>query len=173
MAKPRQTRLDGWTLARQQVFLSTLAKCGSVTKAAETAGMSASSAYRLRCEERHATFRTAWEAAMVTAVQALRDSAMERATMGEERPLYSEGKLVGTQRVFDNRLAMFLIQMNGRQPMAHNYMKPAEDRWIHPADDFGGLLACFGPEPPVETPPPPRRDLRELKADQDKDSPAA
>lgn len=156
MTQTPALRLDGWTPARQRLFIETLSQCGSVTKAAETVGLSPSSAYRLRSRKENAHFRMAWEAAMVTALQTLQDSAMERATQGEERPLYSDGRVIGTHRVFDNRLAIFLMQMNGGlRHQAVSFRWNSATRRGHPADELGRLLET------MEGEGDPRCELRE------------
>lgn len=45
---PLRQRSDGWTAARQGLFIGTLAQTGSVAAAAKAAGMSRMAAYRLR-----------------------------------------------------------------------------------------------------------------------------
>jgi hypothetical protein len=58
---PRRARRDGWTDARQQVFIAELARTGCVRKAALAAGMSRESAYRLRRRAGAESFAAAWD----------------------------------------------------------------------------------------------------------------
>lgn len=67
---PRRARHDGWTPARQAAFLAGLAATRSVSAAAASVGLSASSAYRLRRHPAAAAFRTSWDAALVAAAPA-------------------------------------------------------------------------------------------------------
>ena len=63
--KPRpQTRRDGWTLKRQLLFIQTLSRTRSVTRAAASVGMSRESAYRLRKRDSGGLFTAAWAFAL-------------------------------------------------------------------------------------------------------------
>ena len=64
-AKPR---FDGWTPARQLVFLEVLARTRSVSAAARSVGVSREGAYRLRRRPEAALFRAAWDRAIVRRV---------------------------------------------------------------------------------------------------------
>ncbi len=61
---PRRARHDGWTPARQASFLAALAETRRVAVAATAAGLSASSAYRLRRHPAAIDFAAAWDAAL-------------------------------------------------------------------------------------------------------------
>jgi hypothetical protein len=120
--KPRQTlpaftpvprhynRHDGWTPERQRGFIEALADTGSVRHAAHAVNMTPEGAYLLRRHAEAVSFRRAWEAALALGVQRLEDVAMERALHGVEQPVYSYGKLVGTRRVVNDALLMFLLR---------------------------------------------------------------
>ena len=103
-------RHDGWTPERQRGFIEALADTGSVCAAAHAVNMAPEGAYQLRRHEEAHEFRQAWEAALALGVQRLEDVAMERALHGVEVPVYSDGKLVGTRRVYNDRLTMFLLR---------------------------------------------------------------
>lgn len=62
--KPRKTRRDGWTPARQILFLDLLARTGSVTRAASGVGMSRESAHRLRERPGAELFAGLWDKAI-------------------------------------------------------------------------------------------------------------
>ncbi|WP_295638356.1 hypothetical protein [Novosphingobium sp.] len=109
---PRHT---GWTPERQLGFIEALADLGSVRAAANAVGMTPESAYMLRRHEQATGFRKAWEAALDRGVERLEDAAMERALNGVEVPVYSYGKLVGTRRVFNDRLLMFILRNRAAQ----------------------------------------------------------
>ena len=108
-------RHDGWTPERQRGFIEALADLGSVRAAANAVGMTPESAYMLRRHEQAAGFRKAWESALDRGVERLEDTAMERALHGVEVPVYSYGKLVGTRRVFNDRLLMFILRNRAAQ----------------------------------------------------------
>jgi len=108
---PRQRRRhDGWTQERQRGFIEALADLGSVKAAARAVGMTAESAYQLRRHPEAAGFRKAWEAALSLGVARLEDVAMERALHGVEVPVYHFGAVVGTRRVYNDRLLMFMLR---------------------------------------------------------------
>jgi hypothetical protein len=108
---PRQCkRYDGWTPERQQRFIEALADTGSVAAACRMVGKSTVSAYYLRRQPGADSFREAWEAALDLGVQRIEDAAMDRALNGVEVPVYSYGKLIGTRRVYNDRLLMFMLR---------------------------------------------------------------
>lgn len=108
---PRQTsRHDGWTDERQRRFIEALADTGSVKAAAHRVNMTPEGAYLLRRHAQGASFRQAWEAALALGVQQLEDIAMERALYGQEVPVYSYGKLIGSRIVHNDRLLMFMLR---------------------------------------------------------------
>ncbi|MBB4860111.1 hypothetical protein HNO88_003452 [Novosphingobium chloroacetimidivorans] len=104
------TRHDGWTPERQRGFIEALADTGSVKHAAHAVNMTPEGAYLLRRHPEATSFRRAWEAALSLGVQRLEDVAMERALHGVEQPVYSYGKLIGTRRVVNDALLMFLLR---------------------------------------------------------------
>ena len=108
---PRQCkRHDGWTPERQLRFIEALADTGSVTAACRIAGKSTFAAYYLRRQPGAESFRQAWEAALDLGVQRIEDTAMDRALNGVDVPVYSYGKLVGSRRVYNDRLLMFMLR---------------------------------------------------------------
>lgn len=108
---PRQCqRHDGWTPERQHAFIEALADTGSVKAAARAVNMSPEGAYLLRRQPGADSFRAAWTAALDLGVQQIEDIAMERALHGIDVPVYSYGKLVGTRRVYNDRLMMFMLR---------------------------------------------------------------
>lgn len=108
---PRQcNRHDGWTAERQHGFIQALADTGSVKAAARRVNMTPEGAYLLRRHPDAASFRKAWEAALALGVQQLEDIALERALHGQEVPVYSYGKLIGSRIVHNDRLLMFMLR---------------------------------------------------------------
>ncbi|ARU16478.1 hypothetical protein [Croceicoccus marinus] len=103
-------RHDGWTPERQRRFIEALADSGSVKRAAHAVNMTPEGAYLLRRHKHGEEFRKAWEAALALGVQRLEDAAMERAIHGVEVPVYHFGQIVGTRRVYNDRLLMFLLR---------------------------------------------------------------
>ena len=106
----KKDRSNGWKPAVQRAFIEALADTGSVAAAARMVGRAAEGAYALRRHPQGKSFRKAWEAALAAGVQRLEDIAMERALNGVEQPVYSYGELVGTRRVYNDRLLMFMLR---------------------------------------------------------------
>lgn len=122
---PADQRADGWTAQRRVHFLDALWEGASITGAAQAAGMTPHSARKLRL--RAPAFRDAWDEAVAVAVQALADTAFDRALNGSERPIYHRGKLVGHRTVHHDRLLMRLLSI--RDPL--NYAPIDErERWL-------------------------------------------
>lgn len=108
---PRLTkRHDGWTPERQRGFIEALGDCGSVKSAAHAVNMTPEGAYNLRRHAQAGEFRKAWEAALALGIQRLEDVAMDRALNGVEVPVYSYGKIIGTRRIYNDALLMFLLR---------------------------------------------------------------
>lgn len=113
-AAPRRNSI---TPDRQRAFIAELAACGIVTQAARAIGASLEALYRLRLMPGAEGFAAAWELAIDRGIARLEDCALERAIQGEERPIVSAGKLLGTWLYHDNKLLMFLL----RQRRAERY----------------------------------------------------
>ncbi|MXP46427.1 hypothetical protein GRI43_03335 [Altererythrobacter luteolus] len=121
---PRQgNRHDGWTEQRQRAFIEALADTGSVHAACKAVDMSQPGAYYLRRQPGAESFRAAWQAALDLGVQRIEDTAMDRALNGVEVPVYSYGKLVGTRRVVNDRLLMFMLRNRAPERFAEGSAK--------------------------------------------------
>lgn len=105
----RQRRCDGFTPARQVVFLDALARCGVVADAARAAGISRDTAYALRNSAKGAAFALAWEAALLKSRPRLADELESRALNGVVDRIYRNGELWGERHRHDNRLAMAVL----------------------------------------------------------------
>lgn len=110
----KKRRKDGWSPDKQRAFIETLADTGSVATAAQTVGMSESSAYRLRRAPGAEAFDRAWSAAIDVASKKLLDAAFERALVGTDEPVFDrEGHRVGRRLRQSDRLLMFLLRAYG------------------------------------------------------------
>jgi hypothetical protein len=108
---PREKdRSNGWKPEVQLAFIEALADTGSVKAACKAVGRADHGAYQLRRHPEGAEFAAAWEAALAHGVRKIEDVAMDRALNGVEVPVYSYGKLVGTRRVYNDRLLMFMLR---------------------------------------------------------------
>ena len=100
-------RLAGWSAERQKLFLIALAETGSVHLAADSARLSARSAYLLRV--RSQAFAKAWAVAEQLAVGRLASMAFDRAINGRVEQVYREGELVAERRVPNDKMLMWLL----------------------------------------------------------------
>lgn len=122
----RRSRHDGWTAERQRGFIEALADTGSVKAAAHAVNMTPEGAYLLRRHPQGQEFRKAWEAALALGVQRLEDVAMERALHGVEVPVYCYGKVIGSRRVYNDSLLMFLLRNRSPKRFAADALNGAD-----------------------------------------------
>ena len=107
----RQSRPDGWSDARQRLFIEALADTGSVLEAAMLVNMTAKSAYALRRAPDGQGFAAAWDMAIRQAALKLADVAFERAMIGSDEPVFDRnGERVGRRFRVSDRLLMFLLR---------------------------------------------------------------
>lgn len=103
-------RSNGWNPEIQRDFIEALADTGSVRSAARAVGRSEVGAYQLRRHPEGDSFARAWEAALKLGIQKIEDVAMDRALNGVEVPVYHFGQIVGTRKVYNDYLLMFLLR---------------------------------------------------------------
>lgn len=96
------------TVEHREDFLKTLAATGNVSLAAQAAGMSRQSLYRLRRLDR--AFAEAWADALDEAVDALEAEARRRAVEGTMRPVFYRGQVVGEMRHYSDAMLMFMLR---------------------------------------------------------------
>lgn len=94
----RAPRRNSITPERQRAFIAALAATGIVTQAARAIGASLEALYRLRHQPGAEGFAAAWNEAFERGTLRLEDCALELAIRGEELPIASGGKLLGTYR---------------------------------------------------------------------------
>lgn len=105
----RTARPAGWTATTDDRFIETLAESANVTKSADAAGVSVSSAYRRRA--RDASFRARWSEALATGYAALEMEMLRRALHGRPK----EVKVNGESRIitdYDDRIGLALLKMH-------------------------------------------------------------
>lgn len=110
--KPFRHRHDGWTPARQLVFLATLAETGCVTDACRAAGLTGTSARR--AYKRMPDFADRWDAALAKPRPVLVQAAFDRAVHGVEVAIRRNGRVVATRRRYSDGLLRFLIERGDR-----------------------------------------------------------
>ena len=108
--KPRKPRHDGWTELRRKTFLAVLRESGCVTDACRVAGMSDTSAYRLR--RRDPEIAAAWEEALANGQRGLVAVAHQHAVVGKETIIYRNGVEV-ERRVAPSDSMMALLIKRG------------------------------------------------------------
>lgn len=134
-----RARRNGWSEDRQRAFIAALAKCGSVSAAARSVGMTRRSAYRLIDAPDAASFAAAWDEAVDLGVARLRLGSLERALKGDYVPIYRRGKLVQVEHRRNDRLAIALL--SGRDREVDAYRRAAASRHEY-STDMGALDAA-------------------------------
>lgn len=93
-------------------FLAHLAETANVTAACKKARITRSAAYEWRNLDEE--FAKAWEAAVDRGTDALEDEGVRRAFEGTLKPVYQQGRKVGTVREYSDTLLIFMLK--GRRP---------------------------------------------------------
>lgn len=115
------------TPARRRKFLDALSETGDVSAAAKAAGLSRGEALRLREEDE--SFRSVWDDANESAVDALEAEARRRALEGDEEDIYYRGEVVGTKiRKSDGMLEFLLKAYRPEKFASKTASKAAHDR---------------------------------------------
>jgi hypothetical protein len=106
---PLRHRRDGLTPEKQREFVEALADTGLVREAAARIGISEQAIARVRRRSDARDFDRACEAAQMFGARRLRSVAWERAIEGSLKGHYYHGELVSQERVYDNRLLIYLL----------------------------------------------------------------
>lgn len=112
---PRRTRKDGWTVERQRAFIDTLARSGSLRVAAAVVNMSEAGAIYLRTQPGAESFDAAWDAAVATGSERVRNRLVDHALNGIPEDVYYAGKVVGERRRFNHRSMMWIVETGDKQ----------------------------------------------------------
>ena len=94
--------------AKKRAFLAAYAKCGTVTHAAEAAGIDRSS--HTHWMHSDPEYVQAFELAKQMAIESLEAEARRRATLGVDDPVFYQGEVVGHRKVYSDNLLMFLLK---------------------------------------------------------------
>lgn len=108
-------RRNSITPDRQRAFIAALAASGIVTQAARRIGASLEALYKLRAQPGAEGFAAAWEAAIERGLDRLEDCAVELALRGEELPIVSGGKLLGSYRKHNFAHIRFVLSQRRAQ----------------------------------------------------------
>lgn len=156
-----QVRADGWSPARQRLFLETLAATGIIRSACDAAQISTRAAYALRIRRDGAAFRLGWDAAILIARARLADELLARALTGHEEVIRKDadaGEI--TRHRHDNRLAMSMLSRLDR--MADNPPEGSDAALARVvAQDFAAYLDMLCPPEQAEAAHPATPERRE------------
>ena len=150
-APAEQIRADGWSPARQRLFLETLAATGIITAACAAAQISTRAAYTLRIRRDGAAFRLGWDAAILIARARLADDLLARALTGHEEVIRKDmeaGEI--TRHRHDNRLAMSMLSRLDRMADSPPAGSDAALARVV-AQDFAAYLDMLCPEEQTRT----------------------
>ncbi|TMJ18591.1 MAG: hypothetical protein E6G92_01735 [Alphaproteobacteria bacterium] len=106
---PLRYRSDGLTPAKQREFVEALADTGLIHVAAQRIGVSPQAVNRTRRRADARSFDLACAAAQRFGARGLHATAYERAIEGTIKRHYYHGELKSEERVFDNRLLIYLL----------------------------------------------------------------
>lgn len=149
----RRPRADGWTPAKQRLFIETLADTASPKQAAEAVGMTPTGAYKLRRSPGGEGFAAAWDAAVHQGAKRLVDIALERAVDGVEEPVFDrDGRVIHLKTRYNDRLLMFLIRAHlpDRYRHAHEDRRAAHEPAQAPEPPVAEAVARLEPARPAE-----------------------
>jgi hypothetical protein len=106
---PLRYRSDGLTPDKQRAYVEALADTGVAREAAARVGLSEQAINRVRRRRDARSFDSACEAAHMFGARRLRSIAWERAVEGTLKGHYYHGELISQERVYDNRLLIYLL----------------------------------------------------------------
>jgi len=106
---PLRHRRDGLTPQKQREYVEALADTGVVREAAARIGISEQAINRVRRRADARSFDRSCEAAQMFGARRLRSIAYERAIEGSLKGHYYHGEMVSQERVYDNRLLIYLL----------------------------------------------------------------
>lgn len=137
----KQPRRNAITPDRQRAFISALAATGIVTQAAREIGASLEALYKLRVRPGAEGFSAAWEAAIDRGILRLEDCAVELALRGEELPIASGGKLLGTYRKHNFGHIRFMLSQRRGDRFGHSSGGQSGSKSLEPSAQIPGTAA--------------------------------
>ena len=148
----RKPRKDGWSEAKQRLFIEVLADTGCVEDAANAVRMSVQSAYALRRAPGGEAFAAAWSAAQQQGALRLADVAFERALKGTDEPVFDRtGAVIGSKTRYSERLLVFLLRAHLPERYAHAHRAERPDGAPPPPHmpALAEAIARLEPAPPA------------------------
>jgi len=122
-----RSRKDGWTPARQRIFLAALAATGLVSRAAKAAEMGVTSAYNLRKRKGAESFAAAWGQVEREARDRALAYVIEHVMHGETRPRFYRGRYVGSVHRVDQKVMLAAVRVMFAEPPPRR-RAPAESK---------------------------------------------
>ncbi len=122
-------RADGLTPDKQREYVEALADTGLGRAAADRIGVSEQAINRLRRRADARSFNLACEAARRFGARRLHSTAWERAIEGTIRGHYYHGELKSEERVYDNRLLVYLLGKTERLLDEPAGVRAVADNW--------------------------------------------
>jgi hypothetical protein len=95
---------------RKRLYLAAIAKMPRFGKAARAAGIDAGTGWMWRNDKSDVLFQAAFERAYKLGVEAMESEFIRRGFEGYEKPVYHQGKLVGTTREFDTTAGIVMLK---------------------------------------------------------------
>jgi hypothetical protein len=144
---PLRYREDGLTPEKQRAYVEALADTGVAREAAARVGLSEQAINRVRRRADARSFDNACEAAHLFGARRLRSIAYERAVEGILKGHYYHGERVAEERVYDNRLLIYLLGKT------EHLLARDEKNSRAVCDDWEAHMDAL--EQGLEAPPPP------------------
>lgn len=121
-------RGSGWTAEAQWAFIAALTRLGCVAAAAQAAGCSVRSAYRLRDRPGAESFAAAWASAAARGRDMAQQVAIERAIHGKLVPVFRGGHFLGYRVAHNDRLLTAVLAA-GRMAPPMDSERARLERW--------------------------------------------
>lgn len=119
-----RTRKDGWTPARQRIFIAALSDTGIVSRAAKAAGMGVTSAYNLRRRKGAESFAAAWDKVEAEARNRALAYVIEHVLNGETHPRFYRGRYIGLIHRVDPKIALAAVRVAFAGPPPRRRLGP-------------------------------------------------
>jgi hypothetical protein len=100
----------------QEIFIRVFTECNSVSQAAKAVGVTTMTVYRAKKEDPN--FADLFQKANEVILDNLEKEAYRRAVTGVKKPVYYQGRLVGYELTYSDRLLEMLLR--GRSDKYHN-----------------------------------------------------
>lgn len=142
-------RHDGWTPAKQQGFLVALHATGVVATAAQSVGMSAQTAYRLRARPGASSFAATWDRLLREARTRALNLVTEEALTERFVPRTYRGLPIGYATADNTRMLIAALRAHGVARRERIAQSPSGKGYE--GCDFNQLLEAIFPSPPPQS----------------------